>query len=669
MKIALRPKSLLARFGADQRGNVALMTGLLAIPLVGAIGVGIDYTRLVSHRLKMDSAATAASLAAVDTARALLLSNPNISAVELQAAAKARAEQVFAGRAPPDTFGVVAVLRLGDTMSAKVDFTGNLATTFMGVLSIPSMTASGASKSTGQIAPPPNASNPDILVDENFNVSGVQAVSYHGGTYRYGIYKDFNNWKTNKGGIEIGLAGGYGPPPPNGATHVAELDAFENNYIARKIYLTPGSYELRYWYLDRIVDAAYAPAHVCGSSTADVSWANSVVDSKWGAGLKQTNAISVYLDLANTDNPPAEFLPNTHTQIDTCVLAGGKWIERSVKITTFAPGFHWLAFQAEGESDAAGGVLSGIRFCKNTCAGTPQENFPWTANQELFRDDFTNITIPLVNTTLATSPLPSGSYVWWTNGTLDRSGSNTGWQNLPTGWATAPFNQMDFINAIAGPSGGISVEVDATSGNRTMSRRFILTPGYYRIEWAYASRMTFADMGLEIVCGSSANATTKLAGTGSATRSPLLLTGIINTTTLYTRPRNTNTVSVYLDSNRLISHPTHGPEFYAPSTYKNPDGGAATLPQLPQQMIDTCGYSYNWQQRSVNVKISKTDFYWLTFRGEGASDSEGGQLANFRMYAVGGLSGSAPANVVSIPFAGVQPGGINIKPQFQFVGN
>jgi Flp pilus assembly protein TadG len=191
MKIALRPKSLLARFGADQRGNVALMTGLLAIPLVGAIGVGIDYTRLVSHRLKMDSAATAASLAAVDTARALLLSNPNISAVELQAAAKARAEQVFAGRAPPDTFGVVAVLRLGDTMSAKVDFTGNLATTFMGVLSIPSMTASGASKSTGQIAPPPNASNPDILVDENFNVSGVKAVSNHGGTYRYGIYKDF----------------------------------------------------------------------------------------------------------------------------------------------------------------------------------------------------------------------------------------------------------------------------------------------------------------------------------------------------------------------------------------------------------------------------------------------------------------------------------------------
>jgi hypothetical protein len=128
-------------------------------------------------------------------------------------------------------------------------------------------------------------------------------------------------------------------------------------------------------------------------------------------------------------------------------------------------------------------------------------------------------------------------------------------------------------------------------------------------------------------------------------------------------------VSVYLDANSLVSHPTHGPEFYAPSTYKNPDGEAATLPQLPQQMIDTCGYAYNWQQRSINVKISKTDFYWLTFRGEGASDNEGGQLANFRMYAVGGLSGSAPANVVSIPFAGVQPGTTVTKRQFRFAGN
>jgi hypothetical protein len=180
--------------------------------------------------------------------------------------------------------------------------------------------------------------------------------------------------------------------------------------------------------------------------------------------------------------------------------------------------------------------------------------------------------------------------------------------------------------------------------------------------------MAFADI-TEVICGSSADAAIKLAGTGVATHSSLLHSGYLNTSTQYTRRRDTNIVSVYLDANSLVSHPTHGPEFYAPSTYKNPDGEAATLPQLPQQMIDTCGYAYNWQQRSINVKISKTDFYWLTFRGEGASDNEGGQLANFRMYAVGGLSGSAPANVVSIPFAGVQPGTTVTKRQFRFAGN
>jgi hypothetical protein len=540
----------------------------------------------------------------------------------------------------------------------------------MGVLSIPTMTATGKTRSVGQIEPPPGASDPDILVDENFNVSGVQA-DFLANNARFGFYKNFNNWKTNKTGIEIGEAGIYGPPPPNGATHVAELDGFANTYMARRIYLTPGTYELRYWYVERLVlvDANYAPAYICGSSTADVSWAKSEIDFAGRNSRKQTNTISVYLDLANTDDPPAEFSPATHTQIDTCILAGGKWIERSVKITTFAPGFHWLAFQAEGESDGGGGVLSGIRFCKNTCAGTPQENFPWAANQLLFTDDFTNITIPLVNSTSYKGNTRIGNNGSWTNGTLDVSGSNTGWRNLPTGWTTAPFNQMDFVH-ITAPLGGMALDIDATNGNRSISRRFVLTPGYYRIDWAYASRVAFADIGSEVVCGSSAASATRLAGTGVATFNPVLYGyGVDATGNPYNSQRNTNMTSVYLDADSLVSHPTHGPEFYAPSTYKNPDGEAATLPQLPQNMIDTCGYAQNWQQRSTNVKISKAGIYWLTFRGHGASDNRGGHVANVRMYAVGGLSGSAPANVVSIPFAGVQPGGINIKPQFQFVGN
>lgn len=70
-RLFLRRMASRARgFARDRQGNVALLTGLLAVPLVGAVGFGIDYTRAVNYRIKLDAAANAASLAAIDTARA-----------------------------------------------------------------------------------------------------------------------------------------------------------------------------------------------------------------------------------------------------------------------------------------------------------------------------------------------------------------------------------------------------------------------------------------------------------------------------------------------------------------------------------------------------------------------------------------------------------------------
>lgn len=665
MKFRQTLQNLLARFALDQRGNVAMITGLLAIPLVGAVGAGIDYTRLVSFRLKMDSAATSASLAAIDTARALLLANPKIAPKDLEAAAKTRAEQVFTALAPLDTLGTAAFLRLGDTVSAKVEFTGDLATTFMGVLSIQKLTATGASNSAGQIGTMPGTSDPSVIVEENFDVSGVTADRNHGS---WGLYKDFNNWKTNKGGVEIGRAGVYGGErPPNGAAYVAELDGYENVFMARKIYLTPGSYELRYYYRDRVTDPNFAPAHVCGSSAADVAWAQTENWSPWGQKdlSKQTNLISVFFERANTDATPASFSPTEHTEVDACVLSSGKWIERSVKITTYATGFYWLAFQSLGDSDGLGGLITGIRLCTNSCPGAVLERFPFAANQLLFKDDFTEITIPAE--TAPESVLNPGNYDWWTNGTLNSSGQNTGWPRLPTGWTTAPFNQMDFMPSILAPLGGNSLDIDATNGNRAVSRKFIMTPGYYRIDWTYAGRRTFDDLGTQVICGRGSATDARLAGTAVSINSPVLASFLPPQPQRHAR--NTNTTSVYLDDDRLVSHPTHGEAFYSPSIYKNPDGGAETLPRLPQQQIDTCGYAPNWQQRSINVKISKTGLYWLTFRGEGASDNTGGQLANFRMFATGPLSMTAPTDVVAIPFGGIVPGSKIKKRHLEFIAN
>lgn len=49
----------------DKRGNVLMLTGLSIIPLVGAVGIGIDYSRAARLQTKLNAAADAAALAAV----------------------------------------------------------------------------------------------------------------------------------------------------------------------------------------------------------------------------------------------------------------------------------------------------------------------------------------------------------------------------------------------------------------------------------------------------------------------------------------------------------------------------------------------------------------------------------------------------------------------------
>src|ERR1700736_2268431 len=52
-------------FGRNRSGNVALMFGISVIPLLAAIGVGVDYGRVIDVRTKLNGAADAATLAAL----------------------------------------------------------------------------------------------------------------------------------------------------------------------------------------------------------------------------------------------------------------------------------------------------------------------------------------------------------------------------------------------------------------------------------------------------------------------------------------------------------------------------------------------------------------------------------------------------------------------------
>jgi Flp pilus assembly protein TadG len=56
-------QAILRRFGADATGNVALLFGLMVVPLALASGVGIDYARAANLRASLQSAADSATLA------------------------------------------------------------------------------------------------------------------------------------------------------------------------------------------------------------------------------------------------------------------------------------------------------------------------------------------------------------------------------------------------------------------------------------------------------------------------------------------------------------------------------------------------------------------------------------------------------------------------------
>jgi Flp pilus assembly protein TadG len=56
MEAILRVLSILRRFGSDQKGNFAILFGLAAIPLVGAIGIAVDYSLANGARTAMQAA-------------------------------------------------------------------------------------------------------------------------------------------------------------------------------------------------------------------------------------------------------------------------------------------------------------------------------------------------------------------------------------------------------------------------------------------------------------------------------------------------------------------------------------------------------------------------------------------------------------------------------------
>lgn len=85
LETARRAGGLLQRFGRSRAGNVAMIVGLVLIPIVIVSGMGVDYMRASSERTRLQQAVDATALSLAQGARSL-------SAADLQA----KASQLFA---------------------------------------------------------------------------------------------------------------------------------------------------------------------------------------------------------------------------------------------------------------------------------------------------------------------------------------------------------------------------------------------------------------------------------------------------------------------------------------------------------------------------------------------------------------------------------------------
>src|ERR1700722_9002395 len=56
----------------DKRANVAMVFGLMVVPMVVVTGLGLDFYRKLSYKARLDAAADATAIAAINTTQAFL---------------------------------------------------------------------------------------------------------------------------------------------------------------------------------------------------------------------------------------------------------------------------------------------------------------------------------------------------------------------------------------------------------------------------------------------------------------------------------------------------------------------------------------------------------------------------------------------------------------------
>jgi Flp pilus assembly protein TadG len=134
---------LLATFCRSENGNIAVLFGIAAVPILTFVGVAIDYTRATSARTSMQTALDSAALMVAKD-----LTDGTIATSQINATAQAYFTALFNNKeARSVTITSTYTAASGQGSTIQLSGTGNIATDFMNVAGFPSINFNTASTS------------------------------------------------------------------------------------------------------------------------------------------------------------------------------------------------------------------------------------------------------------------------------------------------------------------------------------------------------------------------------------------------------------------------------------------------------------------------------------------------------------------------------------------
>jgi hypothetical protein len=345
--------TLARRLTRDERGGVALMVGLALPVLALAAGGGIDMSRAAAQRQRIASAVELGCQQATVEAAHRVKQSGALSGAE-HASLVAGIVRTKLAQAE---LSEVTVSTEIDGEAVIVTARGASQNAFAGVLGFQSVTLAVARRcrSPELVAPPPEPYVPvgEVLYMESFENEHEAEEGYHK------TYQNWNGWRTQGAGIEIN---GIAELANGGVKHgkfFAELDSLNNSAMWRESELTAGYYELSYWYISRLLTAAYGGQLYCAYRTEPKAAQDRLANASHD---RQTNRIDVFFQR----KVGGEYKSGIEERVDLCIYSD-RWVNRKIMLHVPENGTYRYMFKAAGEDNTYGGLLDLIKFCRNRC--------------------------------------------------------------------------------------------------------------------------------------------------------------------------------------------------------------------------------------------------------------------------------------------------------------